>query len=185
MRKFYAFVFDLLGWKIAGEKPAYHIKKYIIIVAPHTSNWDFLVGVGARAKLDFYPRYVAKKELFIGPLSWLFKRLGGYPVDRSSKKNLVDQMVDLFNKEDEFILTITPEGTRKHNPKWKTGFFFIAQKADVPIVPVAFDYANKQVVIGNLLKAEGDIDLFVKNIKNWYSQFTGKHPEQGISKEES
>lgn len=154
--------------------------KYILIVAPHTSNWDFMVGLGARAEVGFFPRYVAKKELFVWPVAWLFRSLGGYPVERAKSTNFVQSFVDIFNKEDQFILTMTPEGTRSYAKEWKTGFYFIAREAGVPIVPVAFDYSTKSVVFGEIVGTEKTVDQVVKDLKKWYSQFQGKNPEMGV-----
>ena len=179
MSGLYGKVFTALGWKTEGQPPA-GIKKYIIVVAPHTSNWDFLVGLGARSKFRFEPRYIAKKELFVGPFGWLFRKLGGYPVERKSRTNFVEQMVEIFDRAEEFILTITPEGTRKRNEHWKTGFFYIAQKANVPVVPVAFDYPTKRVIAGDPQKAEGDVEEFIKGLKKWFGVYKGRNPEQGI-----
>ena len=180
MRWLYAWIFKHLGWRVIDRENLPNASKYILLVAPHTSNWDFLVGVGARAEIRFYPRYLAKKELFIWPLGWLFRRLGGYPVERKNKTNFVEQLKDIFNRKDSFILTITPEGTRSFNPNWRTGFFYLAQQTGVPIVPVAFDYSRKEVVIGEAKHAEGQVEPFIQELKTWYSQFKGKLPENGV-----
>ncbi len=172
-----------MGWTTEGSLPEKD-KKYIIVVAPHTSNWDFMVGLWARSKLNFNPQYVAKEELFVWPIGWLFRKLGGYPVSRSHHANFVDSMVSIFEKEEEFILTITPEGTRSYQPKWKTGFFYIAQKANIPIIPVAFDYINKKVVAGPALYASGDVSAFILDMKRWFYPFKGRTPENGIREED-
>lgn len=174
--------FKLTGWKIKGEKPA--IKKYVITVAPHTSNWDFFVGWGARNVIGFFPNFLAKRELFKIPLiGWFLKFIGGVPVDRKSRKkkmNLVDQVVKLYEEKDEFIMTITPEGTRSYSPEWKTGFYRIAHRAGVPIVRIAFDYPTKTVHIEEPYYTKGDMKAEVEEIKNYYRQFTGKYPEMGV-----
>lgn len=156
----------------------------MLVVAPHTSNWDFMVGLGARAELKFNPKYIAKKELFFWPLGIILRKLGGYPVERSQSTDFVSEMAMLFDREKEFVLTITPEGTRSYNPNWKSGFFYIAKKANVPVVPVAFDYANKRVVMGAPRKAEGEVEDFIKDLKKWCYQFKGKRQNQGIRAEE-
>ena len=153
-----------------------------MVVAPHTSNWDFLVGVGARAVLNFNPRYAAKKELFVWPIGWLFKRLGGYPVERNINTNFVKNFVEVFNKEEDFILTLTPEGTRSYNDDWKTGFYYLAKAADIPIIPVAFDYPTKTVVMHEPIWANEPVDDLIKKLKRWHSQFKGKNASQGVLK---
>lgn len=149
-------------------------------MAPHTSNWDFLVGLGARAVLNFDPKYVGKKELFRWPFGGLFKALGGYPVERTKQTNFVQAVANIFEKEDDFILTITPEGTRSRVDNWKTGFYYIAEKANVPILPVAFDYSTKTVVLGELKTTDQDVDTMISDLKQWYRQFRGKHPHKGV-----
>ena len=181
MRKIYAFLFKALGWTIEVSWPIPY-KKYILIVAPHTSNWDFLIGVGARAVLGFNPRYAAKKELFVWPMGWLFRKLGGYPVERSAKTNFVQNFTKTFKKESEFILTLTPEGTRSFNDEWKTGFYYLSQSADVPFVPVAFDYKTKRVVMHEPMFTEKTVEETIHYLKTWYSQFEGKNREWGVNK---
>lgn len=167
------------GWKIEGKSP--NLKKFLVIVAPHTSNWDFFVGYLSKAYLDFNPNFLAKKELFSIPVvGWFLKKVGGYPVYRSKKTNLVDQVVALYNTEEEFVMTITPEGTRSYSPDWKTGFYRIADKAKVPIVKVAFDYATKTLSIAEPVFTRGEMEKEIEEIKEYYRQFTGKHPELGV-----
>jgi 1-acyl-sn-glycerol-3-phosphate acyltransferase len=180
LRRFYAFCFNTLGWKVKGEWPIPQ-KKYLLIVAPHTSNWDFLIGIGARAVLNVNPRYAAKKELFVWPFGWLFRRLGGYPVERSANSNFVQNIVSVFNKKEAFILTITPEGTRSKNDNWKTGFYFIAKEANVPIVPIAFDYPTKTVVAHPPIWIEEPLEVLIPKLKKWFSQYEGKNREWGVT----
>jgi len=179
LRKIYAFIFKALGWTIDATWPIPY-KKYILIVAPHTSNWDFLVGLGARAVLQFNPQYAAKKELFVWPIGWLFRKLGGYPVERSANTNFVQNFTEIFKNSEEFILTITPEGTRSYKENWKTGFYYLSQSANVPIVPVAFDYKAKRVVMHEPIFTDKPADETIQYLKNWYSQFEGKNPEWGV-----
>ena len=175
-------LYKLAGWKVQGKKP--DLKKYVIIVAPHTSNWDFFVGWGARNVIGFHPNFLAKKELFKIPLVGFFlKSIGGVPVDRKSKKKstqLVQQVVDLYKSREEFIMTITPEGTRSYAPKWKTGFYRIAHEAGVPIVKVGFDYKTKTVFIDEPYYTKGEMDEEIEEIKDYFKQFTGKNPEDGV-----
>lgn len=179
MRFIYKLLFKLLGWKISGSISP-NLKKYVMIVAPHTSNWDFLVGLAARSILKLDTKYLAKQELFKPPFGWLFYALGGYPVDRSKHNNLTDAVVNIFNSKEWFSICITPEGTRKYSEKWKTGFHSIAHKANVPIVMVAFDYGTKTVFANEPFHPSSDLNADIEKIKNYYRQFKGKVPEHGI-----
>ncbi|MEP0984950.1 1-acyl-sn-glycerol-3-phosphate acyltransferase [Ekhidna sp.] len=175
-------LYKLFGWKVQGHKP--DVKKYVIIVAPHTSNWDFFVGWGARNVIGFYPNFLAKRELFKIPLvGWFLSSIGGVAVDRKNKRKstqLVQQVVDLYKEREEFIMTITPEGTRSYSPKWKTGFYRIAVEAEVPIVKIGFDYATKTVYVDDPFYPSGDMDKEMEEIKDYFRQFTGKNPEDGV-----
>ncbi|MGB1037864.1 MAG: 1-acyl-sn-glycerol-3-phosphate acyltransferase [Bacteroidia bacterium] len=170
---------DVWGWKVEGELPT--IKKFLIVVAPHTSNWDFLVGVLFRKFTDgFDPKYIAKKELFVWPIGFIFRGLGGYPVERSKNTNLVDSIVEVYNTNEEFCTTITPEGTRSYSPKWKTGFYHIAKKANVPIMRVAFDFSTKTVIIDKPYLITKDVEETVIEFKKYFSKYKGKNPEDGV-----
>jgi 1-acyl-sn-glycerol-3-phosphate acyltransferase len=178
--RFFGWLFTLSGWKHSGSMPK-DIKKYVIIVAPHTSNLDFFIGYGYKHLVGFHPNFLGKKELFKIPIiGWFLKSIGGRPVDRSKHTNLVDQVVELYSKSKEFIMTITPEGTRSYSPNWKTGFYRIAMKANVPIVKVAFDYPSKTVHIADPFYVSGQLEKEIEEIKDYYKQFVGKHPEKGV-----
>lgn len=179
LRPLYILIFEkILGWRIIGNKPT--ANKFVMVVAPHTSNWDFMVGVWARSTLRMKAWYVAKKELFIWPFGYLFRALGGFPIDRKKSTHLVDQIVDLFNSREYFNLTITPEGTRSYNDNWKTGFYHIAQKAGVPIQLVGFDYERRIVQIAEPFTPSGNLEADIREMKNWFKQFKGKVPENGV-----
>lgn len=172
-------LYKLCGWKVNGEKP--NLNKYVIIVAPHTSNWDFFVGWGARNVIGFTPNFLAKNSLFKIPfVGWFLKFIGGVPVDRSKSSNMVDQVVQYYNKKEEFIMTITPEGTRSYSPKWKTGFYRIAHQAKVPIVKIGFDYNSKTVFVAEPFFVSGDMENEMEEIKSYFKQFKGKNPEDGV-----
>lgn len=180
---FFALVFQIFGWKVLGKKP-HGVKKFIIVIAPHTSNIDFLIGVAARAISEVNSSYLGKKELFDIPLiGWFFKAMGGIPVDRSKNTNLVDQVVDFIEKSDpekEIVVTVTPEGTRSYAEKWKTGFWHIAKNANIPIVMVAFDYQRKVVEYNEpFYVSEKEADL--KKMKDYFKTIKGKYPEKGIN----
>jgi len=161
-----------------GKKPDY--KKFVIIAAPHTSNWDFVVGEWVRSTLRMKAWYIAKKELFVWPLGYLFRALGGYAVDRKKSSNTVDQIVHLFNTHDEFNITITPEATRSYNENWKTGFYSIALKANIPIQMAAYDYPKRTVTFAEPFFPSGNLEKDLVMIKDFFRQFKGKIPENGV-----
>jgi len=178
-KAFYRFIFWLVGWKVVGGRP--DEKKYVLIVAPHTSNWDFFVGIAARSISGLKSGFLAKKSLFDLPVvGWFMRAMGGHPVDRSKRTNMVDQVVELFDKHEEFVITITPEGTRSYNPDWKTGFYRIANKAKVPIVMVAFDYGKREVIYEPPFYPTGDMEGDIEKIKDYYRKVKSKHPEKGV-----
>ncbi|MFT6881918.1 MAG: 1-acyl-sn-glycerol-3-phosphate acyltransferase [Marinoscillum sp.] len=179
MKKFYRFCFWIFGWKLIGGKP--DLKKYIVILAPHTSNYDFFVGVAARSLSGLNSYFLAKNVLFKIPIvGWLMKAIGGVPVDRSKNTKLVDQVVALYGKHDEFIITITPEGTRSYVPTWKTGFYRIAVQASIPIVMVGFDFERKIVEYREPFYPTGNLEGDMEMILGYYRNFKGRHPEQGV-----
>lgn len=138
--------YKLLGWKMVGTFPG-HLNKFVIIVVPHTSWVDFLLGLLVRKVWNEEINWIGKKSLFSPPFGWLFKRLGGAPIDRGKTNNTVEATAKIFNERKKFRLTIAPEGTRKKVAHWKTGFYYIAKTAEVPIVMVAFDFGEKQIKI--------------------------------------
>ena len=157
-----------MGWEIIGDVPR-NEKKYIIIVAPHTSNVDFIIGVLVRGIVGFNSKYLGKKALFNPPYGWFFRMLGGYPVDRSKTNNLVDQVVDIYDNHEEFVIAIAPEGTRKKVGEWKTGFYFIADKAKIPIVRCVFDRKRKRVEFFESFWTTGNIMVDLPIIKEVFS----------------
>lgn len=180
-RLFFLTCFRLFGWRIEGDlRP--NLKKCVLIIAPHTSNWDFVIGVAARTILRFRANYLIKKEVYKnGLLTWFFNYTGGIPVDRKDKKvDLVDSVVEQFDRRGSMVLTITPEGTRSYVPEWKTGFYRIAHRAKVPIVMVGFDYSRKLVKFLGELEPTGDMDGEIAKIRSLYQDVKGKHPELGV-----
>ncbi len=171
--------FNLMGWKTSGSFPV--IKRYIVIVAPHTSNWDFPIGLLGRTVTNIPDiRFLGKSELFKFPYGWIFRSLGGYPVDRNKNNNLVDTVVEIFENHEEFKLALAPEGTRKKVDKFKTGFYHIAKKAEVPIVMVGFDYKDKEIRISNPFYTTGEMDNDMAEIMSWFKGIHAKIPEFSV-----
>ncbi|MCB4808377.1 1-acyl-sn-glycerol-3-phosphate acyltransferase [Tamlana sp. 62-3] len=147
MQKLAKFIyFKLLGWQIAGNTnmSKNKVKKAVIIAVPHTSWHDFYIGVLLRTIIAIKINFVGKKELFIFPFGLFFRAMGGTPVNRGSNENKVEAMAKLFKNKEEFRITLAPEGTRKKVQKWRSGFYYIAKMANVPIIMVTFDFKNKQ-----------------------------------------
>ncbi|MBK8046269.1 MAG: lysophospholipid acyltransferase family protein [Anaerolineales bacterium] len=166
-----------MGWDAEYVEPG--IDKYVIIVAPHTSNLDFLIGfIFSRAYPLPFPRFIAKKSAFVGPIGWLGRAVGGIPVDRTQRTNFVDQVAEQFNLHEQFVVAITPEGTRSKVTYWKSGFYHIARAAGVPIVMATIDYGKKQIRYGAVLYPSGDLDADMEKIRKFYEGATGRHPER-------
>lgn len=171
--------FNMMGWRITGKMDP-EIKKSIIIVGPHTSWHDFYIGLFARGIIGLEMHYVAKKELFKFPFGFYFRWMGGAPLDRNSRQNTVEAIAEIFKNRNIFRLAIAPEGTRKKVSDWKTGFYYIALKAEVPIIPVAFDYSKKEVVLHDAFYPTGDIQNDFLSLKNNYKDVVGRIPEYGF-----
>ncbi len=172
-------IFWITGWKIAANN-AYKVKKMVTIAAPHTSNWDLLYARAAFYLMSIPVNYTVKKELFFFPLGWLLKALGGIPIDRKAKGKMVDKMAALYDDYETFSIMITPEGTRSYSPEWKKGFYYIAQKANVPIALGYLDYAKKEAGVGPLVTPTGDYEKDLETIQAFYRNVTPKYPEQGV-----
>jgi len=176
VRLVYTFLFWIIGWKVTGWRP--DLDKYIMIVGPHTSGWDFLLGVATRGILKLDIKFLGKKELFKFPFGAYFRWLGGHPVDRSKSTSLVDFVVETFDKSEKFLLAIAPEGTRSYVPKWKTGFYYMALKAKVPIVMVGFDYGRKELNLQPPFYPTGSLEKDLEIMQAYYRGIKGKHPEK-------
>lgn len=172
-------IFWIIGWKIDPNPPE-NIKKCVIAVGPHTSNWDFIIGRLAFFQYGVQGKFLIKKELFFFPLGIFLRSLGGIPVDRKRNSNMTDFSVNLFQNSESLYLVFTPEGTRKYNPNWKKGFYYIALKANVPIYVCYVDFATKTGGFHSLFHPTGNVDNDILEIKNRLSQFKGRIPENGI-----
>lgn len=166
----------LAGWRLEGKLP--DLPKFVLIGAPHTSNWDFVLFLGIIFSLRANVRFMGKAELFRFPVGWFFRYCGGIPVDRKKSTGLVDQMVDAANKADHFILTIAPEGTRHHVVEWKRGFYHIAKGAGIPIVMAVVDGRHRKICIGQVFQPGEDIEVDMKSIQGYFEGAVGINPRR-------
>lgn len=171
--------YKLMGWTLVGTFPK--IEKCVVIVAPHTSNLDFFLGLLIRKVMKEEFNFVAKSSLFKWPYGWYFKKMGGMPVDRTKNNNFVSACADLIRKSDNIHLTLAPEGTRKKVEKWKTGFYYIAKEAEVPIVLVAFDYGKKQIKVSEPHWTSESIEKDFEVYKAFYKGTSGKVKENFVT----
>lgn len=172
-------ILQLSGWKIVDKTPL-GIKKYpkaVIIAAPHTSNWDYLYAMATLYALDCKIRYLAKDSLFKFPLGIIVRGLGGIPVNRSQKNNLVQLMGDMIVGADEMQLLVPAEGTRSYTKEWKSGFYHIANHADVPIVLGFLDFGKKEAGFLGVFQTTGNFETDLPKIQAFYQTITPKHPE--------
>ena len=163
------------GWTVNVTED--HPEKYIICLAPHTSNWDFVLGELYSGAKGFKCNFLMKKEWFFWPLGPIFRKLGGIPVYRQKKASMTDSMAEAAKTAREFHLCITPEGTRSLNPDWKKGFYFIALKAELPILLYGVDYERRHIQCTKTIIPNGDLEGQMREIKMYYKDFKGKYPE--------
>lgn len=176
-QKIYQFIFfTLLGWKQEGTFDK-NLKKCVFIVVPHTSWYDFFIGVMTRGVLGIDINWVGKKELFIFPFNYYFSWMGGTPLNRQKNENKVDSIAKIFHQKEAFRLAIAPEGTRKKVEQWKSGFYYIAQKANVPIVPVAFDWGRKTIIVSEPFYTTSNYEEDVKILEKNFEGVIGKKKE--------
>ena len=180
MRKFYRFLlYRVMGWRseVTVEWPA----KYVVALAPHTSNWDFIMGQLYSRAEGMRCEFLMKKEWFFWPLGPLFRKWGGIPVERKKHTSLTDQIAAIAREREAFGLCVTPEGTRKPVADWKLGFYYIAQKAGIPILLYGLDYGRKRIVCTHTFTPTGDVERDMKEIRAYFRDFKGKHPENFIA----
>ncbi len=164
-----------MGWKAEVDQPI--PEKCILCVAPHTSNWDFFIGKVYYTALGRTSNFLMKKEWFFWPLGPLFRRMGGIPVERSRHTSMTDQLAQRAMESARFSLAVTPEGTRSRNAEWKRGFYYIALKAQLPILLYGLDFGTKTIVCKRTLVPSGNVDADMRVIADYFSHFKGKHPE--------
>jgi 1-acyl-sn-glycerol-3-phosphate acyltransferase len=165
----------LLRWRVEGTIP--DVPKLVIIAAPHTSNWDFVVGIAAKLALGLHILWFGKDTLFRGPLGPVMRSLGGMPVDRASRHDVVSKTVAEFARRDRLVLGIAPEGTRKRVERWRTGFYHIAHGAQVPILPVALNWAQRAIQIGQPFVTTGDLEADLPALQSRFSGAVGRRPK--------
>jgi 1-acyl-sn-glycerol-3-phosphate acyltransferase len=187
MRFLSSFLLSLLGWKIEGDYP-HHEKKLVIVVMHHTSNWDFPLGLLLRSKLRFRANYVMKASMFRPPLGYIFKKLGGYPVERDPSKkkfSLTESIIELYQREEELTITFTPEGTRSKVRKLRSGFWIIAKTAGVPIFLVDFDFGTRTIRFDKPHLAEPTFAAEYDRLKAFYQHSKGLNPEKSFDFEDN
>lgn len=162
-----------LGWRVEGEIP--NQPKFVLIVAPHTSNWDFPVGMSAKLALGLGAAWVGKHTIFRWPFGHLLRALGGIPVDRSASNDIVQQIVAEFARRPRMVFALAPEGTRTKVERWKTGFYHIARGAGVPIVPVAFDWEQRAIRIMSPFTPTGDADSDIAELRRLFEGVKGRN----------
>jgi 1-acyl-sn-glycerol-3-phosphate acyltransferase len=162
------------GWRVVGRLP--DLPKYMVIGAPHTTNWDFILFLWVMAELRFHPTWLGKDGIFWWPAGAVWRRLGGVPVKRGARLNVVDQVVERFRDADRMTLVMSPEGTRRYTSSWKSGFYHIARGAGVPIVPGKLDYPTRTVTIGQPMQMTGDVDRDMAGFRAFYTGARGMYP---------
>ena len=166
---------SVTGWKVTGQIP--DMKKLLVILAPHTSNWDFVYGMAMVLSLKMKIYWLGKHSLFKKGVTRLLKSLGGIPVNRNDSKNIINDVLDIANREGGILIGLSPEGTRKKAEKWKSGFLRMAQSMECPILLVAIDYPSKEISFRELFYPTGDNQRDIEYLKKYYKDFMGKIPE--------
>ena len=164
------------GWRLEGERPT--LDRYVLIAAPHTSNWDLLLLLAFAAAYDLKVTWMAKHSLFYPPLGWIMRALGGMPVARHERGHLVAAMAEAFKKSEHLVLVVPTEGSRQRTPYWKSGFYHIAKEAGVPIVPSYLDFSLKRGGFGPALVTTNDVTADMQYFRNFYRGMEGKYPGQ-------
>ncbi len=179
VRKCLIWCYRSRGWTATGQVP--EPRRFVLIAAPHTSNWDFLYFIGLTEELGIMPHFMAKKSLFRWPWKKFISDMGGVPIDRSVSQNYVQAMIDEFGKRSDFMLTIAPEGTRSAVRKWKTGFYQIALGAQVPMVVGMMDYAKKSGGLGPAIWPTGDFKADMAKVAALLASVTPRHPDRKVT----
>lgn len=168
-------ILRVFGWHLEGSLPAE--PKFVLIAAPHTSNWDLVLMLLCSLSYGMWPSWVGKHTIFQPPLGWLLRLLGGIPIDRRSRGNRVEQLAALFAGRDRLILAIPPEGSRSSHTHWKSGFYWVARTADVPVCLSFLDWGTRRAGLGPLLRTTGDLRADMDFVRAFYAGRTGRFPE--------
>ena len=175
MQYFCRFVLNFFGWQLDEQQPL--TQHYVLIAYPHTSNWDFILGMIAKWAMGMPLNWVAKHSMFWGPFKYLFVAMGGVPLNRQKSSGFIQKNIELFEQRPEFVLGLMPEGTRSKTAALKTGFYHIAHGANVPIALAYLDYKNKKIGVGKFIETTGNINADFELIKEFYQDKTGHTPE--------
>ena len=170
-----AWILKKLGWTIHVDLP--DTEKYVAIAAPHTSNWDFPLGILAAKAINLKVSWLGKHSMFRWPYGWFFRAIGGIAIRRNGGQNYMQQLSDLFDRSEHLVLALAPEGTRSKTDHWKTGFHAIARAAKVPILMGFLDHGKKQVGLGGMFYPSDDIEADFKLIREFYKDRRGQNPE--------
>jgi len=178
LQAFSIIILRIFGWRREGRLP--DIPKFVMIAAPHTSNWDFPIALAVMLAYKMNPNWLGKESLFRWPFGCFFKWLGGIPINRSKPGHVVAQSIKAFKNKVKIVMVIAPEGTRKKTRYWKTGFYHIASGANIPIVMGFLDYVRKVGGIGPSFIPTGNIEIDMKSIQEFYANITGKFPDKSM-----
>ncbi len=170
------FALGIFGWRLEGGFP--DLPKFVVIGAPHTSNWDFYFAMAGMFALGLRASWLGKASLFRGPAAWYMRWLGGIPVRRDRHEGVVEDTVEAFRAREQLVVGLSPEGTRKKVKRWRTGFYHIAAGAKVPVVLVALDYANRVIRLGPAVTPTGNLRADMALIRGHYAKVQGKHPDR-------
>lgn len=176
LRQLARLLLRLHGWRVACDQSALKLKKYVLVGAPHTSNWDGYYFILAALKLKLTPQWMGKDKLFKFPLGGTMRWFGGIAVDRSQANNLVQATADEFKRRESLVVAVPPEGTRGRRERWKTGFFYIARGAAVPVVCGFIDYARKELGLGPVMQMGENLNAELVRLGEYYAEKTGKYP---------
>jgi 1-acyl-sn-glycerol-3-phosphate acyltransferase len=166
----------ITGWQLDGARPEFN--RYVLIAAPHTSNWDLPLMLLFAAAFDIKVTWMAKHNLFFPPVGWIMRAMGGLPIVRHQSGNVVDAMAESFSTAAGLVLVVPTEGTRKRTEYWKSGFYHIARQAKVPIVPSFLDFGRKRGGFGPPLLTTGDVKVDMQYFRDFYHDMKGKFPDQ-------
>ena len=175
-QRFAQWLLRRLGWRLEGAKPEHD--RYVLIAAPHTSNWDLPYMLDFAMAFDIKITWMAKHSLFFPPMGWILRAMGGMPIVRHKNKNVVASMVEVFDKIPHLVLVVPTEGTRERTQFWKSGFYHIARQAGVPIVPSFLDFGRKRGGFGPALQTSGDLHADMQYFRDFYAGMAGKFPDR-------